>query len=227
MVSDNAVIRRLSLRMVNSYLIKTDGCTALVDAGYPGQEKLLEKRIEGAGSDPAGIDLLVMTHEHYDHAGCLRHIKELSKALVIAHNRAKPFIEEGHSDFPKGTMIFSKLISGMGNRFISGSGGFEGIPVDVEVKEELDLNRWGIDGRLIHTPGHTGGSLVMVVGKDCMVGDTMFNVFPWTVYPPFANDQEELRRSWDKISQLDVERFHPGHGGEFGRDKFERSLKRI
>ena len=51
---------------------------------------------------------------------------------------------------------------------------------------------------------------------------TLFNIFPWTVYPPFANDEAELLKSWEKLLSTGCQTFYPGHGKPFSRKKFRK-----
>jgi glyoxylase-like metal-dependent hydrolase (beta-lactamase superfamily II) len=60
---------------VNAFLVKTPNHEVLVDAGlgkYPGENSghLLEQ-MKDAGIDPASIDLILITHFHFDHIGGL------------------------------------------------------------------------------------------------------------------------------------------------------------
>jgi phosphoribosyl 1,2-cyclic phosphodiesterase len=54
----------------NATFIKTDGVRLLIDAGIGRKE--LTRRLEIIGEDPDGIDAVLITHEHSDHAGGLR-----------------------------------------------------------------------------------------------------------------------------------------------------------
>src|SRR5262245_26428597 len=60
----------------NSTFIRTDQVRLLIDAGISRRE--VAKRLEAIGEDPDGIDAVLVTHEHNDHAGALRvFVKEL------------------------------------------------------------------------------------------------------------------------------------------------------
>lgn len=50
--------------------IRTDSVRLLIDAGMSCRE--IGKRLESIGEDPAGIDAILVTHEHTDHASALR-----------------------------------------------------------------------------------------------------------------------------------------------------------
>lgn len=94
------------------------------------------------------------------------------------------------------------------------------------MKDNYDLWEYGVDGKVIHTPGHTEGSICVVLeGKYCITGDTFFNISPNSVYPPFANDKKKLIESWKKIREQNYTNYYPGHGREFTLKKFDKTLK--
>src|SRR5262245_57430981 len=60
----------------NSTFIRTDQVRLLIDAGISRRE--VAKRLESIGEDPDGVDAILVTHEHNDHASALRvFVKEL------------------------------------------------------------------------------------------------------------------------------------------------------
>ena len=63
---------------------------------------------------------------------------------------------------------------------------YRSVDPDVEVDKTFCLNEFGIDAYIIHTPGHSPGSLSVVVDDEvALVGDTVFGVFRGSVFPPF------------------------------------------
>jgi hydroxyacylglutathione hydrolase len=57
------------------------------------------------------------------------------------------------------------------------------------VDSKLDLKDYGFNAYIIHTPGHTIGSMTVVIDDEiAIVGDSMFGIFKWSVLPPYAND---------------------------------------
>ncbi len=71
---------------------------------------------------------------------------------------------------------------------------------------------------------HTAGSLSIVIEKDhAIVGDTLFNIFKHSVFPPYANDQEALLKSWKALLEIGCEHFYPGHGKPFTRERLTKT----
>ena len=54
----------------NSYIIRTEGRTILVDAGLPA--RTITAALEELGTDPADVDAVLITHEHIDHVKSVR-----------------------------------------------------------------------------------------------------------------------------------------------------------
>ena len=58
-------------------------------------------------------------------------------------------------------------------------------------------------------------------------GALMFNIFPHTVFPPFANDVHALLESWQKLIETGCTHFYPGHGGPFTAEKLMKTYSRV
>lgn len=66
---------------------------------------------------------------------------------------------------------------------------------------------------LIHTPGHTAGSMSLIVDNEiALVGDAMFGVFNWSVFPSFADDILVFEKSWGKLAKTGCKMYLPGYG---------------
>jgi len=222
----NNTVTRVSMLGSNAYLVKGKRGFVLVDAGRSGTVGRVRKALEEMGAGIADVDLIVITHVHQDHVGSLARIKKEASAEVLVHESEASLLRNGACGFPRGTMAFSRALSGLANRFMDGS--FEPVEPDLVVGESFDLDKFGVDGEVIHTPGHTEGSVVLMIGGEtCIAGDTFFNIFPGSVYPPFADDEERLIESWRKLSKYGPEEYYPGHGRKFGREKFEKTLTKL
>ena len=81
------------------------------------------------------------------------------------------------------------------------------------VDQYLNLQDFGFNGYILHTPGHSPGSQSIIVDNEiALVGDAMFGVFPGSIFPPFADNEEELITSWGKLIQTGCRLFLPSHG---------------
>jgi hydroxyacylglutathione hydrolase len=146
--------------------------------------------------------------------------------LVIWEKGA--FLKSGYTPFPKGTSPVFRLISNLGASLFKKSAYYGPIDPDIIVKERYEIEKKDPVVYLIHTPGHTAGSMSVIVDNvHAIVGDTMFNIFPHTVFPPFANDVHALLESWQKLIETGCTHFYPGHGGPFTVEKLMKNYSRV
>jgi len=220
-------IIKLSPGKCNSYLIQAEKGFIMVDAGISAKIDKVFGILKDKINHVSDIKLIIITHVHHDHVGSLKQLKERTGAQVLVHKSEVELLQKGVTKFPKGTNKFSTIISTLVNKIFSSMGKFEPVKPDITITKEYDLSSFGIDGKIIHTPGHTVGSISVILREgECLVGDTMFNISPWTVFPIFANDTDKLKQSWKKINQYRCKSFYPGHGKQFGNDKFAKSWQK-
>jgi hydroxyacylglutathione hydrolase len=79
----------------------------------------------------------------------------------------------------------------------------------------------------MHFLGHTQWSISLIIENEiALVGDTMFGVFPWTAFPPFASDESLMVNSWEKLVETKCKVFIPSHGAANSRDLVEKDFKK-
>ena len=61
--------------------------------------------------DPKEIDLILLTHGHWDHITCLTDIRAASGAKVAIHHRDQPFVETGKPPLPTGATAYGRAMS--------------------------------------------------------------------------------------------------------------------
>ncbi len=210
------------------YLVKENGKNLIVDAGLPGKSGLLIKKLKENGVNPEDIDLIVITHVHYDHIGNLACLKEASKSPVLVSEQESAYLIKGKSPVPSGTNVFTKLLSGIGKKF-NPLNGYKAVKPDVIFSDFGTLKEFGFSASLIPTPGHTSGSISLVFGSgEAFVGDTCFRVYNRkSVFPVFANDIPTLLKSWRTLLDSEARIFYPGHGNAFGRDLLLQSYEKL
>ena len=78
---------------------------------------------------------------------------------------------------------------------------------------------------LIATPGHSDDSISVIVNNEIgLVGDTMFGVFKSSIFPPFADNPDEMVESWEKLFDTNCHTFLPGHGSEIKKELLGREM---
>lgn len=218
------IVRILSGRS-NVFLITNGEKSILVDTSISLSWGKLQRRLERLNIKT--IDYLVLTHSHFDHTGNANRIKEKYKSAVIIHINDAPLLSKGDTVIPKGSIVFTKLLVNTLSRFIPNSFlRYEPCEPDIIVKSDTNLNICGLNIFLMHTPGHTIGSMSLIIDNEiAIVGDTMFGIFKWSVYPPFADDCDMMIKSWKKLLDTKCLIFLPSHGSANKRSLVENKFK--
>jgi glyoxylase-like metal-dependent hydrolase (beta-lactamase superfamily II) len=204
------IIRLLSGRS-NAFLLTNGEKNILIDTSVSRLWSRFQHRLKRLGI--AGIDYLILTHAHFDHAANANKIKEKYKTTVIVQKEEANYLANGDNILPKGTTILTKpIVNVLGKRLFSRFK-YEPCQPDILVDSEYDLSTLGFNAYLIHTPGHTAGSMSLIIDYElAIVGDAMFGVFKWSVFPPFAEDEKLMIKSWGKLLQTKCHVFIPSHG---------------
>jgi len=221
----------ISLGMCHCYVIQDKG-TILIDCGSTKQIDHFKKAIKTLSIDPQDIQLIIITHGHYDHISLAKEIKDLTGAEIAMHNQDRDWLEKSQSQSPPpgvthwGRILHKTLFALTSKSSIST---ISTTNVDVIVGDEgLNLNKYGISGRIIHTPGHTPGSVsVLLETGKAFVGDLMMNGLPMRFgpgLPIFAEDLQKVKESCKLLLDQGVDMIYPAHGKPFPADVVYRCI---
>jgi glyoxylase-like metal-dependent hydrolase (beta-lactamase superfamily II) len=212
-----AQVQTIKLGGVNCFLIQDEGLM-LVDAATPGQHDKILKEVKKLGLNPHDIELIVITHGHGDHFGGAQKIKEFTGAKLAVHKEDANIVKEGKKVFPPGLTKWGCFMAFVWKPMFSLIN-FAGVEPDILLEEDFQLAEFGIKGRIIHTPGHTQGSVsVLLDGGEVIVGDLAMNGFPMrrgTGMPIFGSSEREIKQSWKKLLDAGASVIYPGHGDPF------------
>ena len=168
-----------------------DDCAFVIDPGAE-PEKILEK----LDSNALTLELILLTHGHYDHTGALEILSEATgcKKIYIGEED-KELLEDSKKSCAD--TVGQKSVD-LGKLAI------------FTVKEEINLGQSKIT--VIKTPGHTKGSVCFLVGDVLFSGDTLFrnDVGRTDMY---GGDRAQLESSLEKLLRLPGDLIVcPGHG---------------
>ncbi|HEX3013247.1 MAG TPA: MBL fold metallo-hydrolase [Methanobacterium sp.] len=213
----NCIIYQVLKGRSNSFLINSQNKFILIDAGRKSSWKELTCKLdEILGKNK--LSCLILTHAHFDHVENAAKIKEKYKTKIIIHQNESEYLRHGNSPLPKGTNLATGFMTNMFGKRIQSRYNYETVNPDIIVDEKYDLIDFGFNVYIIHTPGHSKGSISIIIDDEfAIAGDAMFGVFGNSVYPPFADDPETMVKSWNKLLKTNSNLFLPGHGKEISR----------
>jgi hydroxyacylglutathione hydrolase len=222
---------RIPMGTSNSYLITNNRQCILVDAGNAGREKKCIAALNKLGFDCEEIGLIVITHVHYDHVGSLKALKDACKCPVAVHQKEAHLLKYGKVVFPAGTNITGKSLMISGNmmlKILPRLFSFSPVEAEITITGEMSLESYGISGKIIPTPGHTEGSLSIILPTgEAFVGDLAINYLPFDlgpIFPPFADDADTLLESWKVLLEQGVTTIFPAHGRFFPAQKLREKI---
>jgi len=218
------IIRILSGRS-NAFIINNGTVCIMVDSSRSNQWPKLQKRLRILQIEH--IDLLILTHSHFDHAENARKLKEEFQAEILIHKSEADYLRNGDSPLPQGTIAFTRIILKLFASLLQPRLKYQGVAGDIEVASRFDLNPWGCNAYIIHTPGHTQGSISLIVDDEiALVGDAMVGERKTSIFQPFADDIEEAVRSWKRLLDTDCLTYLPAHGGAIKRELVLKEYER-
>ncbi|NDL67303.1 MBL fold metallo-hydrolase [Anaerotalea alkaliphila] len=200
----------------------------LVDTGYPGSLPALEEGMLEAGIRLESIATIVLTHGHWDHYGSLRELKMRTRAQAVAHQKDVDQIQEGRNGPLRPYGIPGRAAKLLGRKQPMQPSEMAG--VEYAIEGEVSLEPFGVEGKILETPGHTAGSISLLLESgDLLVGDSLMGVLPWRKchMPLFVDEPESQLETILKIASLDFQRIHMGHGGMVSRQEFYRFYERV
>ena len=230
-------VKKMTFFFVNSYVIKAGDITVLFDCGAILEPEKLPAFLEEQGVDPKDIDLIILSHEHFDHMQLLGAWKMLTDAPVLCHKNAEEFLKTSTKEnlyvFGEKALEYQPFMDFMDESFK--------LPVpqvtpDIIVgDEDYDLHDWGFPGKIIYTPGHTDSHIALVMDdRTAFTGDTFLD---WHTVQPLAEmypdrtvglnwiveKPEEAIKSVRRLLEL-ADTFYGGHGDTYTREEVESLL---
>lgn len=173
----------------NAYIIYANNSAVVVDPG--GDAERISDIIKGK---KLNVELYILTHAHYDHFAGLEALRALYMAPVAIHLFDAPNLLNPSANL---SLLLGNPVSVKG---------------DIILHNEQILEIIGHKFLILHTPGHTPGSISILYGKNILTGDTIFKGGIGRTDLPGGN-YDDLIRSIKRILELPPDIIiYPGHG---------------
>ena len=226
-----ATIHTIPLGIDNVYVVKDKGAV-IIDSGAPKKGKAFKKALENIGIKPEEIQLIILTHGHWDHIGSTAEIKEITGAKVVMHKNEKHWLEESLNPMPPGVTTWGKISIKLFSWTIVPLVHIEPTKIDIVLQDEtFSLVEYGISGKIVYTPGHSSGSVsVLLDSGEAFVGDMAMNKFPLRFSPGmpiYAENLPMLFDSWQTLLDEGVKTVFPAHGDPFSADIIRKELAKM
>jgi hydroxyacylglutathione hydrolase len=221
---DGQKIFRVLWVRCNCFLVSYKNKHLLIDTGRKNKWKNLSKALDQLAVSHNSLIALILTHSHFDHAGNAASVKERYKAAIIIHESEADYLRRGENPAIKGTIFITRLITDvLAKKRVLRYFNYKPAESDVLVEERYDLSNLGFNGYILHTPGHSPGSMSVIIEDEiAIVGDAMFGVFRGSVFPPYADDPKVMVKSWEKLLDTFCSIYLPAHGAGRSREVLQR-----
>jgi glyoxylase-like metal-dependent hydrolase (beta-lactamase superfamily II) len=177
----------------NVYVVAGNGGGVIIDCGCPAQ-----KILEAVKKHKGHIKDVILTHGHFDHVYYVDSIRELAGMKIHIHKNDADYLTD---PFKNGLMFYQR----------HGVQGFK--PADNLLNDEDILKFGDLEFRILHTPGHTPGSISIAVGNFVFTGDTLFHSSIGRTDFPGGSAEDIVNSIKNKLFTLpDNTVVYPGHG---------------
>lgn len=186
-------IHELKYSNTNTYLIEGDKGKLLFDVGWAGTFQAFCGAMGEVHIPVQNIDYIIISHFHPDHMGIAQEIAGYG-ATIVAMDVQKDYVHTADSVFEKeNNTVFVPIAD-------------DKVKTIRIVESRQFLQRMGIDGEIIHTPGHTDDSISLYLDTgELFVGDLN------PLYELELHKGTQIEESWNRLLKLKPRMVYYGH----------------
>jgi len=180
----------------NAYLVMApDESRAFVIDPGAGPERLL-RRVEELG---AAVEAIVLTHAHFDHIAGVEAVRRACGCPVYLHDLEADWLTDPRKN---GSALWPDV-----------SPPVSAEPAEHALEDGMTLKLIGREFRVIHTPGHSPGSVSLLLGGHLFGGDVLFRMSVGRTDLPGGRTEDLVDSIRNKLYKLPpYTRVYPGHG---------------
>ncbi len=187
--------------------------TIIVDAGLDGSTDKILNLLEENNIKKEDVSLILITHAHPDHCLNVKDLKETLNVPVAISAIEAHYLEEGTFAPVKPRTFAGKIIYKLLHSLHKSHN--KTISPEIRFDKELDLNQFGVEGKVLLTPGHTlGSSSVFLDNGLCVISDMLLQL-PMSKKPKLslsAVNMDLLRQSIKEVILSNSKFLYTSHG---------------
>jgi glyoxylase-like metal-dependent hydrolase (beta-lactamase superfamily II) len=185
-------IVNVGYRSTNYWVVSAGKSRLLVDLGWPSTMGMMRASLDRMDIPINEIRYGLATHYHIDHAGLAEELKQAGVQLLVldAQVPAIPLMKTWTK--PRDRYVDITMHTNVNITF---------------AESRSVLERIGIQGEIVHTPGHSDDSVSLLLDDGSVfTGDL--------THPAFAvgDDVAMVAASWRLLRERGATRVYPGHG---------------
>ena len=175
---------------VNCYVVSNDGLALVIDPGGSGPE-ILEYLVQ----HNLRVEAVINTHGHGDHIMANGFIVEATKAALYVHQQDAVYLTDPEQNLS--TLMGEEVVGPTADGFLQDG-------------DTIALGRSALV--VLHTPGHTPGSICLLGEGVLFSGDTLFAGSQGRTDLP-GGSERAMASSLERLAQLPADTIvYPGHG---------------
>lgn len=182
----------LGVLSTNSYIVSDENKNAVIfDCGV--YSATISSYIE---ENELNLKKILLTHSHFDHMGGCAQLQEQTGAPVYIHEAEAQWLNDGDKN--------------LANSFLYAS--FENVEDYRTIADGDVINAGDLQFKVMHTPGHSKGSVCYIIEDVIFAGDTIFAGSVGRT-DNYGGNQAEQRQSLKRLIELEGDyKLLCGHG---------------
>ncbi|MBO9600044.1 MAG: MBL fold metallo-hydrolase [Cohnella sp.] len=185
----------LGIVQTNAYVVaNAEGTRAvIIDPGTA--DEALMRQLDGVQ-----VEAILLTHAHFDHFGGVEELRKRYDCPVYLHELEKDWLQDTVNNLSLNWPDVPEI---------------KASPPDYLLADGQSLALCGETFRVLHTPGHSPGSVSFLVGDRLFSGDALFRGAIGPTGMPYSDHERLVRSIREKLFALpDSVVVLPGHGAE-------------